>query len=91
VSNVIDLFAQRSNKAEPAQDIGPAPTVPTVPTVPSEEVTIMLVESAAMTVIATLAFYAGQGWDGGKKAREAAPALQQLLATKGVKITLPPA
>jgi hypothetical protein len=51
----------------------------------------MLVESAAMTVIATLAFYAGQGWDGGKKAREAAPALQQLLATKGVKITLPPA
>jgi hypothetical protein len=89
VSNVIDLFSKRDNaRPEPEKEIGPAPTAPTEP---GREVKIMLTESSAMVVIATLAFYAQQGWDGGRKARMAMPALQELLATKGVNLVLPPA
>lgn len=91
MSNVFE-FPQRAKPAEVQQDApvdaGPAPTVPTEP---SKEVQIMLTESAAMVVIATLSFYASQGWDGGRKARAAMPALQELLATKGIKLVLPPA
>lgn len=87
MSNVFD-FPQRAKVDTPVKDIGPAPTVPTEP---SKEVQIMLTESAGMTVIAALAFYAGHGWDDGKKARQAMPALQQLLATKGITLVLPPA
>ena len=57
-------------------------------TEPTEAVTEMLKQSAAMTVISAFAFYANQGWDGGKLARQAAPALQKLLATKGVQLAL---
>lgn len=56
---------------------------------PAPEVSEMLKQSAAMTLIATLAFYAQQGWDGGQKARAAMPALKEMLATKGIALALP--
>lgn len=39
----------------------------------------MLASSAAMTVVATLAFYAKQGWDGGKMARNALNAMTNVM------------
>lgn len=40
----------------------------------------MLVQSAAMQVISTLAFYANQGFDHGRRARAAVGAMNQILA-----------
>lgn len=46
----------------------------------------MLKQSSAMTVLATLAFYANQGHDHGHKARAAMPAIAELLASKGIAV-----
>lgn len=51
---------------------------------PDAAVDDMVLASAAMTVLATMSFYAKQGWDGGKKARHAMGAVQELLASKGI-------
>jgi len=85
VSNIIQ-FPQRAKPAKVEM-----PSAPTAPTEPTQEVATMLTSSAAMSVIAALAFYANNGWDEGKKARAAMPALQQLLATKGITLAMSPA
>ncbi len=92
-SNVLN-FPQR--KSAPAPEASPmrsslrsAPDADQLGEPPSAEVKEMFKQSAAMTLIATLAFYAGQGWDGGKKAREAMPAMKELMATKGIQLVLP--
>lgn len=53
----------------------------------SANIEAMNLASAAMTVVATLAFYANQGFDHGKKALHARESLNMLLNAKGFTLT----
>lgn len=94
-SNVIQ-FPTRSKPAEPAAAPqrsslrSPPPPGAEVNDQAPAEVKEMFKQSAAMTLIATLAFYAQQGWDGGQKARNAMPALKEMMATKGIQLVTSP-
>jgi hypothetical protein len=90
-SNVIQ-FPTRSKPAQspaaPAQETQPAETLARTEQsgqVP-DSVVEMIKQSAAMTLIATLSFYANQGWDGGQKARAAMPAMKEMMAMKGIQV-----
>lgn len=94
-SNVIQ-FPTRTKPAEPAAAPqrsslrSPAPAGAEVNEQAPASVKEMFKQSAAMTLIATLSFYAQQGWDGGQKARDAMPALKELMATKGIHLVTSP-
>ena len=68
----------------------PGRTAPAVaPTPAQEEVVAEMVEqSAVMQLVSTLAFYANQGYDGGKKARAVMPAVRDILAGRGIALTV---
>lgn len=70
MSNIIQ-FPQRF-AAKPAPEPAARPA--------ADNVVLMVKGAAAMQVVATLAFYASQGWDQGAKARAAIPAMRELLA-----------
>ena len=83
MSNVVQAQFGRP-KAPPAEQVAPE-----APELIGEELQAMLQQGAAMEVVSTLAFYAGQHFDHGARARKAIASMNFLL-TDQAQVAPPP-